>query len=297
MNSVIEKRSYAGTVFRYAIVALLTFAFIYPFYSVLLISLNDYVDLMRGYPIWLPRKWSLMNYIIVFRSAALGRAVFLSVSRTVATTALGLICNGMLAFGLTRKELLGRRFFNQIFIITMYVSGGLIPYYIQISSMGLINNFWVFVLPSAINVYYMLIIKSYYNGLPESIEESAKLDGCNEFQIFVRMIVPMSLPVFAAIGVYYAIAQWNSWWDNYLFANTPDLVTLQLLLVRVIQNAKLSAVMAEKGGGSIIANTATANPMGVRMATTIITTVPILIVYPFFQKYFISGITIGAVKG
>ena len=252
---------------------------------------------MKGYPFWWPRKWSLLNYVIVFRSAIIGRALFLSVARTVTTTALGLICNGMLAFSLTRKELLGRKFFNQIFIITMYVNGGLIPYYIQINNLGLINNFWVFVLPAVVNVYYMLIIKSYFNSLPESIEESAKLEGCNEFQVFIMVVLPMSLPVFAAIGVYYAIAQWNSWWDNYLFANNQTLVTLQLLLVRVIQNAKLSATMAERGGGSIIANTATANPMGVRMATTIIATAPILAVYPFFQKYFISGITIGAVKG
>ena len=297
MGSIVEKRSVIRTAIRYLLVATLTFVFIYPFYSVLLISLNDPVDLMKGYPYWLPRKWSFINYEIVFRSAILGRAVFLSVARTVIATVLGLVCNGMLAFALTRKELLGRRFFNQIFIITMYVNGGLIPYYIQINNIGLINNFWVFVLPAAISVYYTLIIKSYFNNLPESIEESAKLDGCNEFQTFIKIILPMSLPVFAAIGVYYAIAQWNSWWDNYIFANKPTLVTLQLLLVRVIQNAKLSATMQEKGGGSIMANTATANPMGVRMATTVITTVPILAAYPFFQKYFISGITIGAVKG
>ena len=292
-----EKKSFARTALRYAIVAAITFVFLYPFYVVLIISLNDSVDLMRGYPLWAPRKWSVSNYEMVFRSSILGRAVFLSVARTVATTAVGLVCNGMLAFALTRKELVGRRFFNQVFIVTMYVSGGLIPYYIQINSLGLINNFWVFVLPGAISVYYAMIIKSYYSGLPDSVEESAKLDGCNELQIFAAIVLPMSLPVFAAIGVYYAVGEWNSWWDNYLFANGQNMVTLQLLLVRIIKDADTIATMAEKGGGSVIANPAQANPTGVRMATTIVATVPILVSYPFFQKYFISGITIGAVKG
>jgi len=171
-------------------VALLTFVFVYPFYVILLISLNDSIDLMNGYPLWLPRKWTIENYSAVLRSPILIRAVLLSVSRTVATTAAGLICNGMLAFALTRKELLGRRLLNQIFILTMYVSGGLIPYYLQINSMGLINNFWVFVLPYIVSVYYVLIIKSYFNGLPDSVEESAKLDGCNELQSFFNIVLP-----------------------------------------------------------------------------------------------------------
>ena len=277
--------------------ALLTFVFVYPFYVILLISLNDSIDLMNGYPLWLPRKWTIENYSAVLRSPILIRAVLLSVSRTVATTAAGLICNGMLAFALTRKELLGRRLLNQIFILTMYVSGGLIPYYLQINSMGLINNFWVFVLPYIVSVYYVLIIKSYFNGLPDSVEESAKLDGCNELQTFAFIVLPMSLPVFAAIGVYYAIGQWNSWWDNYIFASRQDMVTLQLLLVKVIKEADIVSMMTEKGTGSIMRNLAVASPVGVRMATTIVATVPILTAYPFFQKYFISGITIGAVKG
>lgn len=297
MHHAVEKTNVLRTILRYLLVGLLAFVFLYPFYNVLIISLNDSVDLMHGYPLWYPRKLSFENYRIVFGSALLGRAVFLSVARTVATTALGLLCNGMLAFALTRRELMGRKFFNQLFIITMYISGGLIPLYIQINNMGLVNNFWVFVFPSAISVYYMLIIKSYFNGLPPSVEESAKLDGCNEVQIFFRIVMPMSVPVFAAIGVYYAIAQWNSWWDNYIYANTQNLTTLQLLLVRMIKDADTLATLAGKGGGSGMASAAAVNPIGVRMATTIIATVPILVVYPFFQKYFISGITIGAVKG
>lgn len=297
MERVVEKKSIVRTLLRYLLVGALTFVFLYPFYNVLIISLSDSVELMHGYPLWLPRKWSLSNYQTVFSSALLGRAVYLSVARTVLATALGLICNGMLAYALTRKELLGRKFFNQFFIFTMYASGGLIPIYLQIKNLGLVNNFWVFVWPSAISVYYMLIIKSYFNGLPASVEESAKLDGCNELQLFFRIVIPMSLPVFAAIGVYYAIAQWNSWWDNYIYANTQSLTTLQLLLVRMIKEADIISSMASKGGGSVMMSAAAANPMGIRMATTIVATAPILVVYPFFQKYFISGITIGAVKG
>jgi putative aldouronate transport system permease protein len=211
-------------------------------------------------------------------------------------TLIGLLCTGMLAFALTRKGVAGKKFFNQFFLFTMYFSGGLVPIYIQINNLGLTNNFLVFILPTAVNVFYMIIIKSYFVGLPPSVEEVAKIDGCNELQIFFKIIVPMSIPVFAAIGVYYAVWHWNSWWDNYIYANRNDLITLQLLLVRIIKDADTVATLSSKGG-SVIANPATANPMGVRMATTMIVTAPILVTYPFFQRYFISGITIGAVKG
>jgi putative aldouronate transport system permease protein len=297
MAGYVEEKNIIGTIIRYFLVGLLTLIFLYPFYNVLVISLNDSLDLMRGYPIWWPRVFTFANYETVFRSSMLGRAFLLSVSRTVLTTLLGLVCNGLLAYALTRREVKGKAVINQFFIITMYISGGLIPVYLQIRALGLLNNFWVFVFPGAISVYYMLIIKSYFNSLPASVEESAKLDGCNDLRLFFSIILPMSIPVFAAIGVYYAIGQWNSWWDNYIYANRPSLTTLQLLLVRLIKEADILIAMAEKGGGSVMVNPATANPIGVRMATTIVATAPVLVVYPFFQKYFISGITIGAVKG
>lgn len=297
MPTVTGKRNLLVESVKYLAVTVLALVFVYPFYNILIISLNDSTDLVKGYPLLFPRVLSTANYRSVFSSQMLLRAIFLSVSRTVAGTALGLFITGMLAFALTRKELLGARFFNQFFIFTMYFSGGLIPTYILINNIGLINNFLVLVIPAAINVYYMIIIKSYFVGLPASVEESAKMDGCNELGIFLRIVLPMSLPVFAAISVYYAIGHWNSWWDNYIYANRQNLVTLQLLLVRIIKDADTIATMAEKGGGSVIADPSKANPMGVRMATTMIATTPILVVYPFFQKYFISGITIGAVKG
>jgi len=174
----------------------------------------------------------------------------------------------------------------------MYVGGGLVPTYIQYRDLGLVNNFLVFVIPSALSVYYMIVMKSYFAGIPDSLEDAAKIDGCNDFSIYVRIYIPVSIPVFAAIGVYTAVGSWNSWWDNYIFANTQDLTTLQLLLVRMIKEADVVTTM---GGGSMT-NPAFANPMGVRMATTMVATVPILLVYPFFQRYFISGMTIGAVK-
>jgi putative aldouronate transport system permease protein len=297
MAGYVEEKNIIGTVIRYFIVGSLTLIFLYPFYNVLVLSLNDSLDLMRGYPAWWPRVFTFENYKTVFRSSMLGRAFLLSISRTVLTTLLGLLCNGMLAYALSRREVKGKALINQFFIITMYISGGLIPVYLQIRSLGLLNNFLVFVFPGAISVYYMLIIKSYFNGLPASVEESAKLDGCNDLRLFFSIILPMSVPVFAAIGVYYAIGQWNSWWDNYIYANKPSLTTLQLLLVRLIKEVDILTAMAARGGGSVMANPATANPLGIRMATTIVATVPILAVYPFFQKYFISGITIGAVKG
>jgi ABC-type sugar transport system, permease component len=294
--AVIEKRNFLLIFLRYVITALVTFIFIYPFYSIVIISLSDSEDLLHGFPTWFPRVFSLANYGSIFKSTLLASAAFLSVSRTVLATVLGLLCNSMLAYALTSDRLRGKKFFNQIFLITMYFSGGLIPYYILIRDIGLTNNFLVFILPAAINVYYMIIIKSYYVSLPISVSEGARIDGCNDLQVFLMIIIPMSIPVLAAIGVYYAVGQWNSWWDNFIFANKKGLVTLQLLLVRIIQDADTGASLSSKGG-SVMANTATANPVGVRMATTVVVTLPILASYPFFQKYFITGITIGAVKG
>ncbi|MBE6885727.1 MAG: carbohydrate ABC transporter permease [Oscillospiraceae bacterium] len=292
MAYVAEKKNPLIVFFKYAVAVILTLLFVFPFYNMLVISLNDSADLVNGYPFFFPRVFSLKNYEAVFQSPLLGRAFLLSIARTVLSTILCLFFTGMLAYVLTRRNLLGKRFFNMLFIATMYVGGGLVPTYIQYRDLGLVNNFLVFVIPSALSVYYMIVMKSYFAGIPDSLEDAAKIDGCNDFSIYVRIYIPVSIPVFAAIGVYTAVGSWNSWWDNYIFANTQDLTTLQLLLVRMIKEADVVTTM---GGGSMT-NPAFANPMGVRMATTMVATVPILLVYPFFQRYFISGMTIGAVK-
>ncbi|NLD87640.1 MAG: carbohydrate ABC transporter permease [Clostridiales bacterium] len=278
---------------RYTIVAILTFIFVFPFYVVVVIAFNDPIDLMNGYPLFWPNIFSTANFNTIFHSAVLPRAAFLSVSRTVLGTIVSVVGCGMTAYCLSREDLPGKKFFNNFFLFVMFFGGGLIPTYIMLNKYGLINNFLVFILPAFVNVYYMLIIKSYYVGLPKSVEEAAIIDGCGEISVFFRIVIPMAVPVLAAIAVYSAVGQWNSWWDNYIWANKQSLCTLQLLLVRLIKEADTTTLMS----GSAFSSTTQTSPFGVRMAATVIVTFPILIAYPFFQKYFISGITIGAVKG
>lgn len=290
--AVVGKKNVAGTIVLYIIVSLLTLLFIYPFYIVLVISLNDPGDLNNGYPLLFTRVFSSINYVSVFQSPQLYRAAFLTISRTLIVTFAGTFATAMLAYALSRENLIGKKFFNTLFLFILYFGGGLVATYIVYKNLGLINNFLVFILPNFFGVFYMLIIKSYYVGLPKSVEEAAVIDGCNDLQTFFRIIIPMSVPVLAAISVYNAVNQWNSWWDNYIFANKIELSTLQLLLVRLIKEAdarstQMSAVISET----------TSSPLGIRMATTVLVTIPILMVYPFFQNYFIHGITIGAVKG
>jgi putative aldouronate transport system permease protein len=293
--AVVGKKTVSGVIgdiVIYAFAALLTFVFVYPFYVVICISLNDATDLVRGYPLLVPRVFSIFNYQAVLSSPLIPRATLLSLGRTLIVTFFGTFGTSMFAYSLSKPDMPGRKLFNTMCLIILYFGGGLVATYIVYNALGLINNFWVMVLPSFFGVYYMLIIRSYYNGLPSSVEEAAYIDGANDLQIFILLILPMSLPVLAAIAIYNAVGQWNSWWDNYIYANSDKLCTLQLLLVRLIKDADVRSAQM-----SAAVNETSMSPLGIRMACTVFVTVPILVVYPFFQKYFIKGITIGAVKG
>lgn len=291
--AVNDKRNPVIVFLTHALVVLLTFVFIFPFYVIIVCAFNEPTDLMTGYPMFWPRIFSTANFSTIFNSAILGRAAFLSVARTVLGTIVSVLGCSMTAYVLSREGLPGKKFLNNFFLIIMFFGGGLVPTYIMLNNYGLINNFLVFILPSIVSVYYVLIIKSYYVGIPPSVEEAAIIDGCNDVQVFFRIIMPMAVPVLAAIAVYSAVGHWNSWWDNYIYANKQSLTTLQLLLVRLIKESDTTTLMS----GSAFAQVTQLSPFGVRMAATVIVTVPILVAYPFFQRYFISGITIGAVKG
>jgi putative aldouronate transport system permease protein len=277
----------------YVSVALMTFVFFFPFWNVVVMSFNDPMDLTRGYPTWWPRILSIKNYQDVFSSRIIFSAFTVSLARTVVGTIVVTLFSGMLAFCLSRRDLVGGKLINSLFLFTMFFGGGLIPTYLVIRQVGLINNFLVYVIPYTVNVFYMLVMKSYYASLPQSVEEAAVIDGCNDVQTFFVIILPMSIPVYAAIAVYCAVGQWNAWWDNYIYVPAPSLMTLQLFLVKLIREASMT--MAQMG--SAFVGKSTSNPLGIRMSTTVLVMLPIMLVYPFAQKYFVKGITIGAVKG
>lgn len=265
---------------------------LYPFLNVLAISLNDPVDTMRNINFILPRKFTLYNYQYVFRENDLFGAFMISVARTVVGTGAGVICTCMVAYVLSRRDFYFNKLFTMLFIITMYVSGGLIPEYLLLArTMKLTNNFWVYILPGLVWVYNIILTRSYIDGLPEALQEAAKIDGANDLYIWGRIVVPLCKPVMATVALFVAVGQWNSFMDTYLYAK--KLPTLQYLLYEIMQQA---TTKIDSHTTSQQLTDTTVSPLSVRMAVTIIATLPILIVYPFLQKYFVGGMTIGAVK-
>lgn len=278
------------------VMALVIVVTLYPFLNVLAISLNDAVDTAKGgLHIW-PRKFTLANYMEVFsRNKQLLRAFVNSVLRTVIGTGLGLMSSTMLAYTLSKKDFIFRKSISRLLVLTMYVSGGLIPSYMLIRKLGLINNFWVYIIPSLLNAYNVIVIRSFIEDIPDSIEESARIDGASDFTIFYKIILPLSIPVLATVALFIAVGQWNSWFDTYLYArNNPKLTTLQYELMKILDNANAQGNQLDPNNPLL--QQAKTTPESIKMAITVIATVPIIVTYPFLQKYFVSGLTLGAVK-
>ncbi|WP_145946931.1 carbohydrate ABC transporter permease [Paenibacillus sp. Y412MC10] len=280
-----------NTIFM-AIVLIVT---LYPFLNVLAISLNDSIDTVRGgITIW-PRAFTFENYKTIFAYDTLLQGLKISILRTIVGAVLGLLSASMLAYTLSRPDFQARKFVSTFLAMTMYFSGGLIPGYILMRDLNLIGTFWVYVLPGLVSAFNVFIVRSFIDGLPYALQESAKLDGANDFTVYWRIILPLCKPVLATIALFLAVGQWNSWFDTYLYnGSNATWTTLQYELMKVLQST-------QQGGGAINANDmakqmAQISPESIKMAITIVVTVPILIVYPFLQKYFVSGMTLGAVK-
>ena len=219
----------------------------------------------------------------------------ISVLRVLVGTTGTLLCTGLLAYITTIEWFSGRKLLRRGFLFTMYFSAGLIPTYLAFISIGLYNTFWVYIIPSLFSAYYMLIISSYISNLPSSLFEAARIDGASEMKIYFSIVLPVSIPVFAAIAVYCAVDQWNSWFDTTIYAPNGQFDTLQIYLRRVL--LEIEALSMIEDSSKALSKFKTLTPQSIRAATTIIVTVPIVCVYPFLQRFFLTGITIGAVKG
>ena len=264
---------------------------VYPFLNVLAISLNDPMDTMRNINFIIPRKFTLSNYIYIFEENNLGGAFLMSVVRTVVGTGIGVICTAMLAYVLSRKDFYFNKLFTILFIITMYVSGGMIPEYLLLTrTLHLSNNFMVYIIPGLIWVYNVILMRSFIEGLPIALQEAAKIDGANDFVVWAKVILPLCTPTIATVALFLAVGQWNAFMDTYLYAR--NLPTLQYVLYEIMEQATIK--IDPHSQANQLQNAV--SPMSVRMAITIVATVPILIVYPFLQKYFVGGMTLGAVK-
>ena len=242
-----------------------------------------------------PINFTLKNYADIFKSGDVPHAFLISVLRTSIGTACTLLACMLLGYLFSKEDMPLRKVMYRILIITMYVSGGLIPTYLVYKAYRLTNSFLVYILPAVVDAYYVILIKTYVEQLPISVEESAMIDGAGTMCIFLKIILPMYLPIVATIAIYASVGQWNSWFDNHIYAiSNKKILTLQYMLYRYLQEAEsIVRELKERDPGAAVPIT----PRGVRMTVTMITVVPVLCIYPFFQRYLIKGLMIGAVKG
>ena len=275
---------------------------VYPFWNTIAISFNDGLDAVKGgIKLW-PRKFTWQNYKALFTTGQIFSAFGISVTRTILQTVISVFCTALLAYALSRKEFVLRRPLTTVLVISMYVSAGLIPGYMLIKKLGLINKFAVYIIPNIIDVFNFILVRTYINGLPDSFVESARIDGANEFKIFLKIILPLIVPSIAMICLFVAVGSWNSWFDTYLYASSKtDLYSLQYVLMQFLNSSmNQSASAADANAMAVAASsgslTAMVTPIALRSSITIIATVPILVVYPFVQKHFVVGMTIGGVK-
>jgi len=268
----------------------------FPFWNILVLSLNDASDTLRGGVSLWPRAFSLDSYRAVFANEAILPAAGVSVLRTVIGVPLTAIVISLLAYGLSKRTLPGRKPITLFFILTMYFSGGLIPSYMVIRSLGLIDTFQVFIFPGLVNVFWMILVRTYMESLPVEMEESAKLDGANDLVIFARIIIPLCVPVITTIVLFSAIYHWNAWYDSYIYTNKQSLTTLSAELVRILNQYQTGGMLTAAQQLAQDSKRVPVSSESIRMAVTMVTTIPIIMIYPFLQKYFIKGMMVGAIK-
>lgn len=272
---------------------------LYPFLNTLAVSFNDGMDSVRGGIYLWPRQFSLQNYRSVFISGTVINAFFVSVARTVISVTLNVFLTAMMAYCLSRKEYIFNKFITIVVVLTMYFNAGLIPGFLLIQKLGLYGSFWVYVIPALISAFNVIVVRTYMSSISESLVESARLDGAGDFKIFIRLILPLCKPALAVVGMFVAIWQWNNWFDTHLYASSKqNLSTLSYELQKLLASsfsqgqtaqAATSGIGAELAGGMV-------TPIAMQAAITIVAMVPIIMVYPFVQRYFVTGLNVGGVK-
>jgi len=276
------------------LMVVLCFLFLYPVWYTVVISFNDAKDALRGGIYFWPRIFSLESYITVFQDQSIIDAFVVSILRTVIGTLTSVFFTAMVGYAFSKRHIMGSKFYLVFGTITMFFGGGLIPYFILIKNIGLYNNFWVYIIPSLFNFYNMIIFMSFFRELPAGLEESAKLDGANDMLIFIRIIIPLSMPVIATIALFNAVGHWNDYFTGVMYINDQQLQPIQTFLYRVVANASASKVAVSVSGSVSMSRVSSTS---IRFATMVVTTVPVVCVYPFLQKHFVKGVMIGSIKG
>ncbi len=275
------------------ILTLYMIVLLYPLLNTVAISFNDGTDALRGGIYLWPRMFTWKNYITVLQKSTMITAAKVTVARTVIGTLSSTLVTSLLAYVLSRREFLFRRQLSLLYVITMYVNGGLVPILLLYKNLGLTNSFWVYIIPGMVSAFNMLVMRTYINGIPASLSESAEIDGAGHMTIFFKIILPLCMPVIATISLFTAVYQWNSWFDAMLYNRMSDnLTTLQYELMKLLNSVTNNNATAETMKNS----TGQVTPASIRAAATVVTSLPILCLYPFLQRYFVAGLTIGGVK-
>ncbi len=265
-----------------------------PFLNVAATSLSSKSAILSGKVGFWPVEWDTRAYKAIFADPSMIRSLVFTVEITVVYTVFSMILTILMAYPLTKKRLRGRKLFNFLALFTMYFSGGTIPLYLNIKELGLLDSPWALILPGMLSTYNMIILKSFFTALPGELEEAAIIDGANDFQILMRIYLPLSMASLATLTLFYAVGKWNSFQDALYYISTKAYQPLQLKLYHLIKGSQAVDIAAMEGGSSTVA---TEISESIQPASIIFSTLPILVVYPFVQRYFVAGVTIGAVKG
>lgn len=293
----LNKGDIAYNIIMYTLFSLICFICLYPFYYLLICTISDNKLVELGKVIFWPKGIHFQNYVTIFKLDNIFSATAVTLARTFLGVVLNLLVTSYIAYMFTKQIMWHRKFWYRLVVITMYFSAGLIPGYLNIRNLGLINSFWVYIIPSLFTVYNMVLVKTYIESIPESLEESAQLDGAGYLTRFFRIILPLSKPILATVGLFTAVAEWNDFFSTKMYITKPKLYTLQFVLYEYMQ--RLAAAQNEindtMGDDALLATMA--NATSIRLTLTAVVTIPIICVYPFIQKYYVKGIMIGSVKG
>ena len=289
-----KKKIPFGQIILVAVIFIFVLTCVLPFLNVIAISFSSKSAILRGDVSFVPVEFETKAYEILFSDQTMIDCLFYTVKLTVIYTAIAMVMTVLMAYPLTKERLHGRKFFNLMALFTMYFSGGTIPIYLNVKWFGLLDSMWSLIIPGVLSTYNMIIMKSFFASLPKELEEAATIDGANDFQILLRVYLPLSLASIATLTLFYAVGKWNSFADAKYYIQTKGLQPLQLRLYNIIKGSTAVDVTAIEGNANSNAQNVSES---IESATIIFATLPILVVYPFVQRYFVSGVTIGAVKG
>ncbi|HEY4391065.1 MAG TPA: carbohydrate ABC transporter permease [Paenibacillus sp.] len=273
---------------------LICFVTLYPIWYVLINAFNDGKDAMLGGIYWWPRMFSLENFKAVFASSGIMTAMLLTVAKTLLGVVAHVFFTAMVAYAFSRRELIFGRFYIFLGTVTMIFSGGLIPTYLLIRDLHMLDTFTVFIIPVLFSFFDLIIFMTFFREIPDGLDEAARIDGANDWTIFLRVVLPVSMPVIATIALFHGVYQWNDYFTGIIYINKESLQPIQTFLYRVVAQSS-SNIMTTAVQGSAVTKTVTSQ--SVKLATMVVTTLPIVFAYPFLQRYFVKGMMIGSIKG